>query len=150
MHFRVGLPGFWYKIGNEKNRAPEFTIPNLTRTPHEAVFMSTSRSKSKRSALRNLWQRRNHHQITPTQPLVGTSRQTPPDIGLSHDPAMADNASRLLLCLMEHDTAIFPVEVSTNNNVFVLKNSIFEICKRDPLLRDVSPKDLVVWKVSHF
>jgi hypothetical protein len=59
-----------------------------------------------------------------------------------------NQGQRELWCLVEGDTAPFPVNVPTNTHVAQLKKFIRDegIAASDPVLA----KDLTLWKVSHF
>ena len=59
------------------------------------------------------------------------------------------NDTRVLFCLIQGDTNIFRVTVSTGEDIGVLKEVIQEKRKNNAL-RDVDAADLVLWTVSHF
>jgi hypothetical protein len=59
------------------------------------------------------------------------------------------NDTRVLFCLIEGDTNLFEVTVSTGKSISFLKEVIQEKRKYGPL-RDVDAAGLVLWKVSRF
>jgi len=59
------------------------------------------------------------------------------------------NDTRVLFCLIEGDTNLFEVTVSTGESICFLKEVIQEK-RKNRLLRDVDAADLVLWKVSRF
>ena len=68
----------------------------------------------------------------------------------SNPPAVsAENAQYQLWCLVEGDSAPFPVTVSTGTHVAGLKELI-HYKRKARILQDVDAADLTLWKVSTF
>jgi len=59
-----------------------------------------------------------------------------------------ENDTCVLFCLIEGDIHPFSVTVSTDKNIFILKQVIWDVCKN--VLRDVDAPYLVLWRVSRF
>ena len=61
---------------------------------------------------------------------------------------MADD-TRVLFCIIQGDTNLFEVTVSTGKSISFLKE-VIQKKRKNGALRDVDAADLVLWKVSHF
>ena len=59
---------------------------------------------------------------------------------------MADDAPRALTCLIEGDSSLFPVSVTGDENIMVLKDLIREK-RKNGVLSNVDAADLTLWKV---
>ena len=59
---------------------------------------------------------------------------------------MADNALRVLICLVEGDSSIFIVEPTGDMDIMDLKDLIWEENKNN-VLKGVDSSDLILWKV---
>jgi len=59
-----------------------------------------------------------------------------------------ENDTRVLFCLIEGETNPFSVTISTDKNISILKQVIWDVCKN--VLRDVDAPYLVLWRVSRF
>ena len=59
------------------------------------------------------------------------------------------NDTRALFCLIQGDTNIFEVTVSTGKSISFLKE-VIQKKRKNGALRDVDAADLVLWKVSRF
>jgi hypothetical protein len=59
---------------------------------------------------------------------------------------MADNALRVLICLVEGDSSIFKVKPAGDTDIIDLKDLIWEENKNN-VLKGVDSSDLILWKV---
>ena len=59
---------------------------------------------------------------------------------------MADNALRVLICLVEGDSSIFEVKPTGDMDIIDLKDLIWEENKNNAL-KGVDSSDLILWKV---
>ena len=59
------------------------------------------------------------------------------------------NDTRVLFCLIQGETQLFKVTVSTGEDIYFLKKGIQER-RKNRALCNVDARDLVLWKVSHF
>ena len=85
---------------------------------------------------------------SPTQP-HSASGSTPEPTTSTHDPvpAMADETSLELWCLVKGDSEVFDVTPLRKTRITELKRLIWEMAKNG-VLRGTDAKDLVLWKVS--
>jgi hypothetical protein len=71
---------------------------------------------------------------------------TMPQSSIADDASMADGVVRSLVCLIEGDTVVFPVESEGNSSIMKLKEDIKEK-RKNGVLRSVDAVDLILWKV---
>jgi Crinkler effector protein N-terminal domain len=60
---------------------------------------------------------------------------------------MADDAIHTLICLIEGDSSLFPVDPTGNMRICDLQDLIKEENKNG-VLNGVDPSDLILWKVT--
>jgi Crinkler effector protein N-terminal domain len=59
---------------------------------------------------------------------------------------MRGDAARLLICIVEGESAVLQIKVPIDSSVLDIKKLVLEE-SRNGALRDVDSKDLVLWKV---